>query len=223
MNQLLSRYALNLLSGEEKKNFETHLAECDVCFRELYEFAPVAQSILENKESLLEAMDGENSNVIPLTQPATTGRFASPRYWMIAAAVALILLAGSLLWNRGGQDHFTDDQNWQPVMLEQGQDSPERASLAVAPVQQDLTLKPLESPPGQKRYRVSWSAVAEASGYRLVGLDSLGRPTLPLGAKSSDTSGTINFPDRGNLTQIGLLVFYATGDSAWGGRGRIIP
>jgi hypothetical protein len=48
IGKMIALYEFNQLSGEDKKRFEEHLLECDVCFQEIYEFSPVVKTIRKN-------------------------------------------------------------------------------------------------------------------------------------------------------------------------------
>ena len=46
---LLAAYESGMLSEEQIKDVEVHIQECDLCFEDLYEFAPVAQEIQKKR------------------------------------------------------------------------------------------------------------------------------------------------------------------------------
>ena len=59
--QLLHAYELNLLSQEEKDEFEIHLLNCDYCFNEIKEFSPRGKLMVSSPEIKKALMEDEAS------------------------------------------------------------------------------------------------------------------------------------------------------------------
>jgi hypothetical protein len=57
IGKLISRYEFNLLSEEEKKIFEEHLLECDACFEDLYSMSKVIETMKNNSEFFITALE----------------------------------------------------------------------------------------------------------------------------------------------------------------------
>ena len=61
--RLIVRYELNLLSPEEKEQFENHLLRCDSCFRDLYSFSPILDIMQEQKTILLNELEAKTIEI----------------------------------------------------------------------------------------------------------------------------------------------------------------
>jgi hypothetical protein len=93
--KLAGSYEIGLLSHEEKERFEKHLLECDDCFNELYESAPVISRLKEGKgipqgkidtgEELSQAEEGVDAG------PRRPGRWFR-RSWVFAVTAAAAVL-----------------------------------------------------------------------------------------------------------------------------------
>jgi hypothetical protein len=82
---LLSAYECGMLSAEQSKEVEAHVLGCDVCFADLYEFAPAAQEMKRQRLQIL---------------PMKVKRFEVRRYVM-AAVILLAALAGVWIYRSG--------------------------------------------------------------------------------------------------------------------------
>jgi hypothetical protein len=85
IGELIGSYELGLLSDEEKRQFENHLLECEYCFQNLLDAAPITDLIRENKlapsQNIKFRDDKEKSSV----------RFFRKK-WAFAAASVLALM-----------------------------------------------------------------------------------------------------------------------------------
>ncbi len=61
IGEMISRYEFNLLTHEERENFEIHLTQCDACFQDLYENTPAMQIINENMNEFHQAVKIQDS------------------------------------------------------------------------------------------------------------------------------------------------------------------
>jgi anti-sigma-K factor RskA len=100
---LAAAHALGALDGEDRAAFERHLAEgCPTCGPELLAMERVAEGLAasvpavrprpETRRRLLERAR-QVAPVVPLRRAA-----APRRSWALAASVALVLLAGAVVW-----------------------------------------------------------------------------------------------------------------------------
>jgi hypothetical protein len=80
IQDMLAAYESGMLSAEERKEVEEHLQECDSCFQDLYEFAPVAQEIRQQRLQ---------SKVIYVSRHRKTYQYLMAAIFVIAAAVGL--------------------------------------------------------------------------------------------------------------------------------------
>ena len=56
MKKLVSLYQFNMLGEEEKFSVEDHLLECDACFEEVYRLCPAVETVVEEPEFFLNAL-----------------------------------------------------------------------------------------------------------------------------------------------------------------------
>ncbi|MDW7681146.1 MAG: hypothetical protein SCK70_11315, partial [bacterium] len=61
IGRLIARYEFELLTANEKNEFEEHVLKCDYCFRELYEFSPAVKIIKENRLQFQKAVTAKVS------------------------------------------------------------------------------------------------------------------------------------------------------------------
>ena len=59
IGRLIGRYEFDLLTPEEKEEFEEHILKCDYCFRELYEFSPAVKTMKKNLFQFRKAVTGK--------------------------------------------------------------------------------------------------------------------------------------------------------------------
>jgi tetratricopeptide (TPR) repeat protein len=82
--ELKGSFELGLLSPEEKRQFETHLLECDRCFQELYRSAPVAELTRGT------GLGKEDMAKEKVSRP----RSPRPRFLALAAVAATVIVIG---------------------------------------------------------------------------------------------------------------------------------
>jgi len=79
IQELIAAYEFDLLTPEQRIDVEAHVKECDQCFEDLYEFAPVSNEIRHQR----------------IQMPAMkTSRREFPRYLM--AAIIIVAVAGAI-------------------------------------------------------------------------------------------------------------------------------
>jgi hypothetical protein len=96
IGKLLGSYELDLLSEEERRQFENHLLECETCFQSLYHGAPIANLIREGKLAPSQSVKlQDDKEKAPI-------RFFS-RKWALAAASVLVvmIIAFVFVWVQG--------------------------------------------------------------------------------------------------------------------------
>lgn len=102
---LAAPYALGALAPEERRTFEAHLAECDVCRAEVRSFAEVAGLLAygapsaEPPAGLRDRVLAEARRVRPIAAP----RRLSGAWLAAAAALLLALGAGITAWRLTGR------------------------------------------------------------------------------------------------------------------------
>jgi hypothetical protein len=79
---LLSAYECGVLPLAQAKQVESHVLECDLCFSDLYEFAPAAQEIKRRHMQI----------------PALKVKRLEVRRYLMAAVILLAALAGVLVY-----------------------------------------------------------------------------------------------------------------------------
>lgn len=98
---LIARYEMGLLSDEERRRFETHLLECDACFQDYYQFAPVAEVISRERAALRTALAREGRSWFAslweqvrelISLPASSPGLSPALTWGLAVVVALVVL-----------------------------------------------------------------------------------------------------------------------------------
>ena len=60
VGKLITRYELGLVNEQEKKAFENHLLECDVCYQDFYAMQPVIDVMSQHRLKLLTMLEGES-------------------------------------------------------------------------------------------------------------------------------------------------------------------
>ncbi len=90
-------YELRLMSADDSRRFRAHLLECEDCFRELYEMAPVAELLREGEGA------PEGPVALPAAGPVTVARkperIRLKRWWfaagagLAAAAIGFLVIA----------------------------------------------------------------------------------------------------------------------------------
>ena len=122
IHDLAASYALNALEADELEAFETHLASCTDCQREVHSFAETAEMLASSvavtpppslKASLLEEIASTEQlpgNVIDLRS-----RMRTSRMYVAAAAAAVALIAGVF----GMAQLFSAEQSEFASILEQ--------------------------------------------------------------------------------------------------------
>jgi hypothetical protein len=90
MGRLLHDYELNLLSPEDKHQFELHLYECDHCLTLVREFAELSQVIMHDTEAIamIEEIADESSEVSSKRTRKEPFRFTN---LLMAAAMVVVL------------------------------------------------------------------------------------------------------------------------------------
>jgi len=91
IGKLIGGYELGLLTDEEKQQFENHLLECDYCFQSLYEMAPIANLIREEKlapSQKVKIHDVEEKVPIKFHQ----------KRWAFAAAIVLVVMISAFIF-----------------------------------------------------------------------------------------------------------------------------
>lgn len=101
IGKLIGRYEFNLLSSEEKEEFEDHLLRCNACFQDLHEFSPAVDTMKKNitvfqkavatrkpilyqlKESLVSIFPQPIRPAIPAIALAATVIIALSVFWQI--------------------------------------------------------------------------------------------------------------------------------------------
>jgi hypothetical protein len=87
IGRLIGSYELGLLSDKEKQQFENHLLECEYCFQDLYESAPVANLIREEKLAPSQKVRlQEDAEKVPV-------RFFQKKWAFAVASVLTVLMA----------------------------------------------------------------------------------------------------------------------------------
>lgn len=113
LHDLTPAYALDALDEAERREYETHLAHCDQCRRELASLSDAATSLAyavdappppqELRSRILTAARTERPNVVPLR----------PRWALPAAAAAVVAVAASLalaIWAVSAQDKLDTER-----------------------------------------------------------------------------------------------------------------
>ncbi|UCC81061.1 MAG: zf-HC2 domain-containing protein [Candidatus Zixiibacteriota bacterium] len=90
MERLLHDYELDMLSADDKQQFELHLYECDHCLSLVHEFMDVSCVIRHDQDvqTIIKDISGEREN----SEPERVGKKPSPftRY-LIAAIIVLVI------------------------------------------------------------------------------------------------------------------------------------
>jgi hypothetical protein len=82
---LLSAYECGMLSPEQSREVEVHVLECDACFVDLYEFAPPAKEMKQQR----------------LNNPSRKVKHFEVRRYLMAAVILLAALAGVWIYRSG--------------------------------------------------------------------------------------------------------------------------
>lgn len=112
---VLARYVAGEASAEDAAQVDRFLAASpqdrdvlDGLARLLERGSPVAMSAADVEQALSEARQRRNGHVVlPLSRRGAS-RFVSAAPWVSVAAAVTVLLAGTLLWNRAGEERVAD-------------------------------------------------------------------------------------------------------------------
>ncbi len=86
IGMLIGSYELGILTDEEKEQFENHLLECEYCFQNLYQAAPITKLVREEK--LAPSIDVESEK----DKEKAPGRFFSRKWAFTAASVLTVMI-----------------------------------------------------------------------------------------------------------------------------------
>ncbi|MFC2171540.1 zf-HC2 domain-containing protein, partial [Acidobacteriota bacterium] len=82
MAKLIGEYERGVLPRDERDKLEAHLLECNECFQDLYEMAPVVSRLREQKSTLTPAGEtAEPERETPPEETSTTDRQPSRTFW----------------------------------------------------------------------------------------------------------------------------------------------
>jgi hypothetical protein len=96
IGKLIGSYELDILSEDERRQFENHLLECEDCFQNLYQTAPITKLIREGKLAPSQNVDlHEDEYHVPI-------RFFRKKWALAAASVlAVMIIAFVFVWLQG--------------------------------------------------------------------------------------------------------------------------
>ena len=138
IGKLIGSYELDLLSEEQRREFESHLLECEHCFQSLYQTSPIANLIREEKlapSRNVELHDDEEK--APL-------RFFGKKWAFAAASVLTVMIVAFIfVWLRGPGENIERLRGHDDVSI-----------LVLSPVGEVTTLSELR-----------WKPVATVSSY----------------------------------------------------------
>ena len=107
LHHLAAAYALDALDGDERRAFEAHYPNCDICSREVVEFRETAAVLAEQAAALPtpELKDRVRDEIARTRQlspllPESVARLSARRRWrpiVLAGAAAAILVVGGVL------------------------------------------------------------------------------------------------------------------------------
>jgi hypothetical protein len=149
---VIADYLAGRLGDERAEAFERHALACDAC-RERLEVAAAVRAVAGLEERALAGADA----AIPST-PAGRRRQPWPRFARLAAAAALVIAAGSLLWLR-----------------DRGPAQTERTTETVRGLERRLAL---ELRGDSERFELAWPRVPAAASYLVEVLDDAGEPVV---------------------------------------------
>jgi anti-sigma-K factor RskA len=94
LQELLPGYALNALASDEARVFEAHLADCNLCQRELAALREVTATLAQGVP-MVEPPTELGARILGAVRPSRPSRFSIPRSWVFAgvAAAAVIIIA----------------------------------------------------------------------------------------------------------------------------------
>ena len=131
IGKLIGGYELGLLTDEEKRQFENHLLECEYCFQNLHEMAPIANLIREGKLAPSRDVNLQNDEgKVPV-------RFFKKKWALAAASVlAVMIIAFVFVWLQGPEEKVDRLRGHDDVSI-----------LVVSPVGEVTTLNELRWKP----------------------------------------------------------------------------
>jgi hypothetical protein len=91
MGRLLHDYELDMLSTEDKQQFELHLYECDHCLSQIREFMDISRVIRHDRDAQAIVRDIAGKQDDGETRPTQT--WASPYIKLLIAAVICVAIA----------------------------------------------------------------------------------------------------------------------------------
>ena len=84
---LLAVYENGMLSAQQTEDVEAHLQECDLCFEDLYEFAPAAQQI-RKKRMQPQLLQQPQRKIYPYLMAAAVVLAAALGLWIFRSSTA---------------------------------------------------------------------------------------------------------------------------------------
>lgn len=87
---LLAAYELGLLSAEERAKFERHIAECDLCFEDAYEFSPVSRQLRNRAAGTSPRSTSASWRFVRLAVAACLTLFAATGYWIFKETTTVV-------------------------------------------------------------------------------------------------------------------------------------
>lgn len=118
IHHLAAAYALDALEPDERAAFEAHYPACETCAVEVAEFGLVATSLAESvqveppaelKQSIMSQVARTRQEPPAVDARPSADRFASASRWMLAAAAALVLVAGIAIVGLRGDERSVDE------------------------------------------------------------------------------------------------------------------
>jgi len=170
---MMGRYEFDLLTPEEKKEFEDHLLNCDYCFRELYEFSPAVKTMNENLSQFRKAVTAKFSfyekvkSYLPKFIPEPV-KPAIPAIGLVIAAIIFV----SIIWTVVKPSLIRNQQltsNSQPakIVLQDGEEMAHKGDMEKFTVV-DSALVKLPEPATMKRLNQSMEIRPSVTGDSLI-------------------------------------------------------
>lgn len=99
IGKMIGRYEFNLLSPEEKEEFEDHLLKCNACFQDMHEFSYAVETIKENITDFQKAVVTKKSILYQFREKLVSifPEPVRPAIPAIALAV-VVIIAISVFW-----------------------------------------------------------------------------------------------------------------------------
>jgi len=183
IGRMIGRYEFDLLTPDEKAQFEAHVLECDACFQELHAFSPAVRTIKKHIRAFRKAVQEEKPRfrLFNVLIPQSIVRYAVAASILIVVAVVAIHMKDALFGPSVSDEMIASHEAPQLLTPHDPDVQALKGDMEIAPSAVRKILI------GSMRVRVNqdegtlelmWNPVAGVDAYALCWIDAVSQDTV---------------------------------------------